>query len=1270
MDDAIPPNPFCSASPHSEPSPSLLSLSSITPSCANDGLSSGHRRSSRIQGITDQSPQKSNTDSQAVLQPSKQSRSPTKRQGESGTMVSQSKRQKVERTEEKESKDGLDIHFTAEHQNKHMDQGSPWKKLNGSPEENVVEPLTENTAENLDADKSDMDTCEDLAGQSLNNASQKGWVIGPLFQSFKSKMASFTEIVMSPVKLFKTNHPLPSTEDSDNDFELEADGATGVEQSEANTANPEGQTEDKNENMEFNQQRLTDTGTAVPRFSKKLEFDMDLSTHSSEEKSTSDFVPLPASLLPHNPSMDSENVPQSGVSFTRSPVLLRSSANISASNESKLRIPSAVDLKAQPKPPTRKRAGNRSELKRVNSKDKKEELKPEVNDIQLSQQNSAQSNSVDTVDTHKAHFSSSSVCYTEPEAVCDTGIIVSCNLVQQSLQNNPNDGANKRTLKPTLGTRQLECQLNTEACSVTGLGRAKRGQKLSSNTQDSVNRKRLKEVCTDDMNNSALNKASDGAIQKGRRPPRKEVALINTTADRDETLKPARKRQAVSTKTNRKGKGEQEMLPTINEVVLQMQAEGAPDAMLICSLDKSSGVSDNNQKGSNSLAKPTGSSRRQKTRKAPVNINNSMDLETTVAVTSPKQSMEEPLSEFLVCPDIKQLHITERCSNLNKKPLKRKSPKQAGSTDCTLGSTSSLLSAESLELSSTDFITYQYVQKEDDLSRMSKPSKRPKKGLRSQSSVPSETPVTKQTINCHFITKECQSEEVKSKISTDPVYFEMTVLENDPEAVFSPSELHVDSNVQLTSTHLTEWNEKSGASMSDKILSTNSEGDTNGSNFLARPRSSAKRVKVRPRRANDPRRKCRVLHSRSRKGEEETKSITMEDADVAAPARHSSEKGFSRHLLRSYSCPEIPSLHSHDTPWNSLHSPHHSRTYASHQQHPSHSPVVSHTHKFVRRVRRHTVCSLEVEREIAPLCLRKEVYPSRRSASYDSVAQHLSPSVALSPTTSLSFFASCFLSSPLAFLSKKADSRGATDSPSTSSHVSSPTSASLCFTWQPSGFLPRTDCSGATLDSSNSGNPSECDIEKRPQSEEEDDGEDTSSSSQEFEDIGLREEKALSDSEIKVVQKHEERGKVSSIRIRKTLPKPQNNLTPMGLPKPIRVKKKKFSLEEIYTNKNFSNPPESRLETIFEVPLSRKNGSESWFGQRRVKRFLEFLDVGEARKPKKPLVGVGKAGIPSSRTRRGFSKHEPSLSVQDVDSLLCAKLDQLNLWLMHDQRDG
>ncbi|KAK5913821.1 hypothetical protein CgunFtcFv8_008313 [Champsocephalus gunnari] len=394
-----------------------------------------------------------------------------------------------------------------------------------------------------------------------------------------------------------------------------------------------------------------------------------------------------------------------------------------------------------------------------------------------------------------------------------------------------------------------------------------------------------------------------------------------------------------------------------------------------------------------------------------------------------------------------------------------------------------------------------------------------------------------------------------------------------------------------------------------------------------------------------------------RLGEQGTNCITLDDADLAAASSRSSGNGTSRRLFRSYSCPEILSLQPDDTLWTStLHSPQLSRIHSLPLA--PHTPSVLDSQKALRRARRHTVCSVEVEREIAPLCLRKEVYPSRRS-----LLSLLSPSFALSPSSSLSALASCFLSSPLAFLSKKVDSRGAAVSPSTS--VSSPTSSSPLY---PFISIQRIDDLRAPLDFSSSG---KCDIERRRQSKEEDDGEDTSSSSQEFEDIGLREEKAFSDSEIKVVQKREERGKVSSIRIRKTLPKPQNNLTPMGLPKAIRLKKKEFSLEEIYTNKNFSKPPDGRLETILEVPLNRKNGSESWFGQRRVKRFMEFLDAGEVRRPKKPLVGVGKSGNSSSRKRRGaFARDEPPLSVQDSDSLLCAKLHQLNLWLIHDQNDS
>lgn len=98
----------------------------------------------------------------------------------------------------------------------------------------------------------------------------------------------------------------------------------------------------------------------------------------------------------------------------------------------------------------------------------------------------------------------------------------------------------------------------------------------------------------------------------------------------------------------------------------------------------------------------------------------------------------------------------------------------------------------------------------------------------------------------------------------------------------------------------------------------------------------------------------------------------------------------------------------------------------------------------------------------------------------------------------------------------------------------------------------------------------------------------------------------------------------------------------------------------------------SRLETIFEVPLKRRNGSESCFGQRRVKRFVEFLEVGEVRKPRKLLTAAPVAS--SSRTRRGCGGAQrdetASHCAQDSDLVLCAKLDQLRLWLVHDGNGG
>ncbi|AWP19287.1 putative proline-rich protein 14 [Scophthalmus maximus] len=974
--------------------------------------------------------------------------------GGADVQVSQSKQPKVESTQE-QNKDGFDLVFVAEDQKTQKEQKSPWNEPMVSAAENVVEQVADDITQNPDAPIYDVDSCGGLAvGRAAEIASApKGWVIGPLFQSLKSKMACFTDIVMSPVKLFRANSPPLSVDDADKlaECEPQADGTSEVELS--NMFQPIGQGEIGNQ----------------------------------EAEDLRKFKCLAGIQL--------EDVQRSGGAT---------------------------------------RAGRPAETTAEE----------------------AYRNEFDTNGFQPGDDDADNVRNGE-----------TCGSVRQNIWNNLND--NGRTLNSTLDTLWLESPPNPDACSAAGPVKSKRGLKVTGHSQELGKRKKLKgDVCTEETKTrELLNVASsDSSVSRGLRPPRKEAVLTNTG---EETPKPPRKRPAVSTRANRKAKVEQETLPTISEATVNEQTESFPDATLVCSLVKSRGLLENNQKGGGKT-KPSGSTKRLKTRTGLPEVNiDSMDLETTVAITSSRDVQQEPLSDVPVQFDNKkQLQSTSKCKNINKKPLKRKSPVQASSTTETGAtltvSSPSERSAASSELALVDCKTSPPVQREEDMKTLAtQPSKRPKKGCRGavKSSESGENLETKRCVdNLHSTTKERQSGEGQS--TTDPVYFEMTPFGSNGQSVPSPSQSHVQLN-----------NEVTGEKEADKVFPTASEAANHGS--VSRLRSSARKVNIKPRRADNRRRRCIVLHSRTLKGDE-MMTDSMEDADLPTAATRSPAEDFSRRLLRSYSCPEIPSLRLHDAPWtsSSLHSPQHSRTHTSHQRQSVHTPLVPHAYKSARRARRHTLSSVEVEREIAPLCLRKEVYPSRRSAPCDGLGHF--PSLPLSPGTSLSALASCFLSSPLAFLSKKVDGRG-----------------------------------------------------------------------------------------VAVVQQHEKRGKVSSIRIRKTLPKPQNNLTPMGLPKPIRLKKKEFSLEEIYTNKNFSKPPESRLETIFEVPLNRRNGSESWFGLRRIKRFLEFLEVGEVRKPKKPLVGVGKAGMSSSRTRRGgYSKDEAS---QDVDSLLCAKLDQLNLWLMHDQ---
>ncbi|XP_073529985.1 protein PRR14L isoform X2 [Phyllobates terribilis] len=134
--------------------------------------------------------------------------------------------------------------------------------------------------------------------------------------------------------------------------------------------------------------------------------------------------------------------------------------------------------------------------------------------------------------------------------------------------------------------------------------------------------------------------------------------------------------------------------------------------------------------------------------------------------------------------------------------------------------------------------------------------------------------------------------------------------------------------------------------------------------------------------------------------------------------------------------------------------------------------------------------------------------------------------------------------------------------------------------------------------------------------------------------------------------------RVSQIRIRKTIPKPDPNLTPMGLPKPKRVNKKEFSLEDIYTNKNYKCPPPARLETIFEEP-QEKNGILISVSQQKRKRILEFRDctVPRLKRPK------GRMKVMTS-CKRG---RKAAMEGVQLDALLIQKLMDLENCLLEEE---
>ncbi|XP_008592229.1 PREDICTED: proline-rich protein 14-like isoform X2 [Galeopterus variegatus] len=151
-------------------------------------------------------------------------------------------------------------------------------------------------------------------------------------------------------------------------------------------------------------------------------------------------------------------------------------------------------------------------------------------------------------------------------------------------------------------------------------------------------------------------------------------------------------------------------------------------------------------------------------------------------------------------------------------------------------------------------------------------------------------------------------------------------------------------------------------------------------------------------------------------------------------------------------------------------------------------------------------------------------------------------------------------------------------------------------------------------------------------------------------------DKVLSDPETKTI------GKVSRFRIRRTPIRPQLNLTPMGLPRPVRLNKKEFSLEEIYTNKNYQSPTTRRtFETIFEEPRER-NGTLIFTSSRKLRRAVEFRDSSLPRS-RRPSRGVRAA---AGRTLT------PNLAPsRDVGPLLQQRLEELDALLLEEEEmDG
>ncbi|CAL8310840.1 unnamed protein product [Arctogadus glacialis] len=1333
MEEDVPPNPFCSAPPHSEPP--LPSLSSNTPSCENDGKPN-RRRAGLCKPQTTSKPW--SQISQTAARPPTPVKTPIKTAGATCTGLQDVSIQLVrvdspQRPPSQIAAPDMDVSpFPSKEPRSTSENGSP------STIQNEEKPFaTRMDFSSLPFDKPLPDHPErappdqDLGLEVKTPPAKSKWVIGPFFQSFKSKMASFSEIVMSPVKLFTAHSPPDSAglaDDPDPSVrpEVRPDRSNGCE---AETVDDgpyddtlpwlppsasKGLTVEEEDEDHLRTASLERSPTKPPEVSDAARGSVPVSgpppaTTDMETNDDDEPVPLPPLTPEKHPEpsrfISAERRAQRSKRLVQTKPLYSHSLNRFVLRSKSLDI--------------------------LPCRGTQEASRAEPHHRQFSVEC--------TVEATIGDLSNGDVLCLDHCIEGDCSESCSSLSVRKSPRNSAKEGANGalNTISQTLPIGQGLPEAGPGSDPVGRIGKAKRRLTLDPQPPRLKNRKitRSDKSTEDPINVDVCPNVTEDSATSHLKELRNDLSS-NVVPVAEMKLNPRATKVHLLRRTQKKGTSQPESLCAPTEPTLHRETENpTPVVVAVDASQPGNTTSDNftnKPVNTRDLRGATKKGVSQPGSRKPDFKSDSMDLGTPAMTTCTRDAAAAAAADERPCPNVPDHQPVENvlCGPQAPPPARPSGlgRKRDLSPECDAGVSSSLSTFT-------------------NVNQMPKPAKRaavceqarPTKargvaavhtsealfGLDSVSAV-LDVPVTARRSRKTGVKrpkKDCGETDDQSSHAVNPAphtqrvnghrgnhWRQKTIPAHGGERddVLGSAEASVQGAGRRTRGAAVP-------SSADGLLGVPSADATHGK----------RSVKVNHTRQESRRRKERLLSGADVFEERAVEERGTGRTDLRELDCTSSSS--SRVLRRSVSCPEIHSLHQHHALWPSpLYSPQPGKgrvahQYHHHHQHPHPHQPLHDVHRLPRvlckprRTRRHTVSTAEVAREMAPLCLRKEVYPSRRSGGPGSTAP-------ASPF-SLSALASCFLTSPMAFLSRRLDGKSVataaancastaaaaaaaaakspgahghhfspSPSPSTdsfhsaasspyaaSSSSSSSSSSSCVFTTSASpasvssspwrlfpGFHARAEppaVSGSPVHSAASQMPMESEAERT----EEEEGEDTHYRRQ-------FEEKSLSDSEIKVVKITEERGKVSSIRIRKTRPKPQNNLTPMGLPKAIRLKKKEFSLEEIYTNKNFTAPPEGRLETIFELPLSRRNGSTSLFGQRRLKRAVEFPEAGEARRPKKPLGGGagggggGKQGGVSSagRPRRGgyqSAKETPSLSAQDVDSLLCAKLDQLDLLL-------